>query len=117
MSKKRILKAAISISDSAINRIKYLLANNRDPDVIGIHLSTKLRGCNGNSYVMNYAKTKEVTDEVVSHQGVNVYIDNKAIFKVIGTKMDFIDNDTSSEFVFINPNSKGSCGCGESFNI
>ena len=117
MSKFKLLKAAISVTDSAVNRIKYLLHNNNDPDIIGIHLSTKLRGCNGNSYIMNYVKTKNPTDERVSYKGINIYIDNKALFNIIGTQMDFIDNDTSSEFVFINPNSKGSCGCGESFNI
>jgi Fe-S cluster assembly iron-binding protein IscA len=31
--------------------------------------------------------------------------------------MDYVDSDVASEFVFKNPNSKGSCGCGESFNV
>ncbi|CAL5363336.1 unnamed protein product [Camellia sinensis] len=34
---------------------------------------------------------------------------------VIGTKMDFFNDKLRSEFIFINPNSKGKCGCGESF--
>ncbi|CAI0540035.1 unnamed protein product [Linum tenue] len=34
---------------------------------------------------------------------------------VIGTKMDFVDDKLRSEFIFINPNSQGQCGCGESF--
>ena len=36
---------------------------------------------------------------------------------LIGTEMDYIDNDIKSEFVFNNPNEKGKCGCGESFNV
>ena len=36
---------------------------------------------------------------------------------VIGTEMDFIDDRLKSEFTFTNPNSKGECGCGESFNV
>ncbi len=31
--------------------------------------------------------------------------------------MDYVDTDVASEFVFKNPNSKGACGCGESFNV
>ena len=27
--------------------------------------------------------------------------------------MDYIEDELKSEFVFVNPNSKGSCGCGE----
>ena len=31
--------------------------------------------------------------------------------------MDFVEEDSRSEFVFNNPNAKGSCGCGVSFYI
>jgi len=36
---------------------------------------------------------------------------------VVGTEMDFVDNEIKSEFVFNNPNAKGTCGCGESFHV
>jgi Fe-S cluster assembly iron-binding protein IscA len=35
----------------------------------------------------------------------------------VDSTMDYVDSDVASEFVFKNPNSKGSCGCGESFNV
>ena len=34
---------------------------------------------------------------------------------VIGSTVDFVSDRLKSEFVFNNPNSKGDCGCGESF--
>nr|QBK88313.1 MAG: iron-sulfur cluster biosynthesis protein [Marseillevirus LCMAC202] len=117
MSKRTLVKSVITITDTAVNRIKYLINKNNDPNIIGVHLSTRLRGCNGNSYVMDYTKDKLLTDEHVHCKGINVYIDKKALFKVIGTKMDFVENKVSSEFIFTNPNAKGTCGCGESFHI
>ncbi|KAK6933552.1 FeS cluster biogenesis [Dillenia turbinata] len=54
-------------------------------------------------------------DELVEEKGVKILIDPKALMHVIGTKMDFVDDKLRSEFIFINPNSKGQCGCGESF--
>ena len=36
---------------------------------------------------------------------------------VVGTNMDYVEDELSSEFKFQNPNSKGECGCGESFNV
>jgi iron-sulfur cluster assembly protein len=36
---------------------------------------------------------------------------------VIGTKMDYVQDRVRSEFIFENPNAKGECGCGESFNV
>jgi iron-sulfur cluster assembly 1 len=116
MSKRSIVKSAITITDSALNRIRHLLNHQTDPNIIGIHLSTQLRGCNGNQYVMNYAKNKSPTDEHVHYKGVDVYIDNRALFQIIGTQMDFVENSVSSEFVFNNPNAKATCGCGESFH-
>lgn len=89
---------------------------------------------------MNYADKKEKMEEEVSEKGVRVFVEPKALFHVVGTTMDFqvrssgilssaLDTcslicsfpyqttPVSSEFVFDNPNAKGSCGCGESFNV
>jgi len=116
MSKRAIAKSIITITDAAVNQIKHLLQSKQDKNIIGVHLSTKLRGCSGNSYVMNYAENKLPTDEHIHHKGVDVYVDNKTVFLIIGTEMDYVENNVTSEFVFSNPNAKGTCGCGESFN-
>jgi iron-sulfur cluster assembly protein len=47
--------------------------------------------------------------------GVRVFVEPKAIMHIVGTIMDFVEDDLSSEFVFHNPNATGTCGCGESF--
>jgi len=44
-----------------------------------------------------------------------VLIDPAALMHLLGTTMDYREDRLRSEFVFVNPNSKGSCGCGESF--
>ncbi|KAJ8889238.1 hypothetical protein PR048_008736 [Dryococelus australis] len=49
--------------------------------------------------------------------GVRVIIDKKAQLTLLGTEMDYVENTLSSEFVFNNPNIKGTCGCGESFSV
>lgn len=49
--------------------------------------------------------------------GIHVFIDRKAQLTLLGTEMDFVQSKLSAEFVFYNPNIKGTCGCGESFNI
>ena len=72
------------------------------------------------SYTMNYASDADLTSkkaEVVDQFGVEVRVDPKAVFYIAGTTMDFEETELSSEFTFKNPNSKGECGCGESFNV
>jgi len=50
-------------------------------------------------------------------EGVKIFVDRKALMHVIGTEMDYVEEKLSSGFVFSNPNIKGTCGCGESFNV
>ncbi|KAF6165945.1 hypothetical protein GIB67_012842 [Kingdonia uniflora] len=67
------------------------------------------------TFISQEPNEKGKFDELIEDKGVKILIDPKALMHVIGTKMDFIDDTLRSEFVFINPNSKGQCGCGESF--
>jgi iron-sulfur cluster assembly protein len=65
---------------------------------------------------MNYAAEKSAKDEEVVAKGVRVLIEPAALMKVVGTTMDWKEDDLSAQFVFSNPNAKSVCGCGESFN-
>jgi iron-sulfur cluster assembly protein len=39
------------------------------------------------------------------------------VLYLIGSTMDWQEDDFTAGFVFDNPNAKGSCGCGESFTV
>jgi iron-sulfur cluster assembly accessory protein len=103
-------KAAITLTPAAIERVKVLMGKN--PEMVGLRIGVKQRGCNGLSYTLEYAKEKKKFEEIVQQSGVKIFIDAKAQLTLLGTEMDFVNNDLSSEFVFNNPNIKGTCGCG-----
>ena len=69
------------------------------------------------SYVMEYAKEINPSDEVIEDKGVKVFVDPGAIMYPLGTEMDYKKEDFSSTFVFKNHNETERCGCGESFKI
>ena len=51
-------------------------------------------------------------DTIVDADGATVIVENRALFYVLGSEIDFIDTPVTTEFVFKNPNASGMCGCG-----
>ena len=108
------MKQVITLSDNAANRIKEIISNDTTKS-IGVRVGVKSGGCAGMSYVMEYAKEINPTDEIIEDKGVKVFIDPSAIMYLLGTEMDYKKKQFSSTFIFKNPNETERCGCGESF--
>ena len=107
---------ALSITDAAAVQVKALL-DKRDKPSVGVKVGIRTRGCSGLSYTIEYADEIGKYDEVVEDKGVRVLIDPKAVMFLLGTEMDYEQDKFKSGFTFKNPNEKGRCGCGESFNV
>jgi len=110
-------KDPIVLTERAADRIKSILQGDSAQGALGIRLGVKRRGCNGLSYTLNYAFEKPKKDVEMHSNGVKVFVEPMALFSVVGTIMDWEETELSSEFTFKNPNSKGECGCGESFTV
>jgi iron-sulfur cluster assembly accessory protein len=124
----RAARAALQISPEAAARLRALVSAAPPPRPAGVRVGLRTRGCNGMSYVMDYAAAPREFDERVDlpdggagaggeDPRLQVFVDPRALLHIVGTRMHFVDNDLVSEFVFENPNAKGHCGCGESFNV
>ena len=109
-------KQIISLSNNAANRIKEIMSN-AEKDSIGVRIGVKSGGCAGMSYVMEYTKEVNPSDEIIEDKGVKVFGDSGAIMYLLGTEMDYKKEEFSSSFVFKNPNETERCGCGESFKV
>ncbi|KAJ0179982.1 hypothetical protein K1T71_004573 [Dendrolimus kikuchii] len=116
---KRVLpsRTALVLTPSAVKKIKEIMSKEEAQGFVGLKVGVRQRGCNGLSYTLDYAKSKDKLDEEVKQDGVTIIIDKKAQLTLLGTEMDFVEDKLSAEFVFNNPNIKGTCGCGESFSI
>ena len=56
-------------------------------------------------------------DEKIENPGGTFYIDGASVLYLVGSTMDWVEDDFTAGFVFENPNAKGACGCGESFMV
>ena len=106
----------ITVTSCALDQVRFLL-DQRGKKSFGLRIGVKTGGCSGLSYVIEYADDKGQYDEVVAIEDINILIDPKAVMYLLGTEMDYVDGDFKSGFVFNNPNEKGRCGCGKSFNV
>ena len=103
----------ISITDTAAIYIKDLLKKDKKKP-IGIRVNIQSAGCSGNKYRFEYIYEENECDEEVRDKGVRIFINPNIILKIFGTQLDYIDKKIKSGLIFINPNEKGRCGCGES---
>ena len=108
--------APMTITTAAAERVKTMLEKRGKPSV-GIRIGVRSKGCSGMSYTLEYADEKSPFEEILEDKGVTVLIDPKATMFILGTEMDYVEEQMQAGFVFRNPNEKGRCGCGESFHV
>jgi iron-sulfur cluster assembly protein len=114
--KVRARPAAITLTPTAEARIAELMS--RAPEgAIGVKLSTPRRGCSGLAYSVDYVSEENPLDEKIETPDGAFYVDGGSVLYLIGSVMDWREDDFAAGFVFENPNATGSCGCGESFTV
>jgi iron-sulfur cluster assembly protein len=106
---------SVSLTPSAAERVRSFLEKRGHG--VGLRLGVKKTGCSGFAYVVNYADDVAAGDVVFEQQGVKVIVDSDSLRYVDGTEIDFVRQGLNEAFKFRNPNVRGECGCGESFNV
>jgi iron-sulfur cluster assembly protein len=112
----RARPAALMLTRTAEQRIADLMRQ-APTGSVGVKLSTPRRGCSGLAYSVDYIAAADPFDEKIGTPGGDLYVDGGSILYLIGSTMDWVEDDFTAGFVFANPNAKGACGCGESFTV
>jgi iron-sulfur cluster assembly protein len=107
---------AIEITDRAAAEIKKL----REKEGIqagGLRVGVKGGGCSGLSYNLGFESVARKGDKVFEREDVRLFCDLKSYIYLNNTVFDFDDGLMGKGFVFMNPNAKNTCGCGDSFSV
>ena len=114
--KTRARPAAVQLTPASEARIAELMS--KAPEgAIGVKLSTPRRGCSGLAYSVDYVTQAVAFDEKIETPGGVLFIDGGSVLYLVGSVMDWVEDEFAFAFVFTNPNATGSCGCGESFTV
>ena len=105
----------VSMTPAASERVKSFLINRGKG--FGLRLGIKTTGCSGLAYVLEFVDAPAEDDQVFAVDDVNIVIDGKSMVYLEGIELDFVKEGLNEGFKFTNPNAKGECGCGESFNV
>jgi iron-sulfur cluster assembly protein len=110
-------QALINCTEAAREKVSFRLSAYLEETGLKayIQLSIKNKGCSGLAYHMEFCTSYEKKDYFIEELGLVVKADS--LMWVMGTYMDYVDNEVSSGFVFTNPHQKRSCHCGEAFYI
>ena len=104
----------VTLTETAAKKVETLRLEEGKPEW-GLRLRVVGGGCSGFSYELGWEDAAQAGDQVVEAGGVKVYVDPNSVQYVGGAQIDYVDSLYGSGFSINNPNSKGSCGCGHSF--
>ena len=109
------MSQTITVTDSAIRRIAFILSKEQEGSMLRISVSGG--GCSGFQYNYDLVTEKENDDLVIERDGAIVLIDPMTQQYMEGSEVDFVDDIMGQAFQIKNPLATASCGCGTSFAL
>ena len=106
----------ITMTPRAVEMGKRKLAEHGG-GALGIRVGVRGGGCSGLAYVFDFvSKVRPKKDFLMEFDGLTLICDHKSIEFLKGSELGWSDDLVGHGFRWKNPNSAGSCGCGESFS-
>ncbi len=103
----------ISLTKKAAEKFREV-AKEEGAEGWGLRFAYKAGGCSGFEYVLDFEETPSEDDQVFHSNGVDIFVKEVMVKRLIGSEIDFLDGLMGSGFKISNPNAKGSCSCGSS---
>ena len=108
------IETSITLTDGAVSKIKELLVGEDEAQFLRIAVTGG--GCSGFQYALGFETEMHDDDVQFEQDGVQLVVDQGSAEYLSGARIDFSDGLQGKGFQIENPNSTGSCGCGQSFS-
>lgn len=107
----------VKVTDNAFNKIKNLIIEEKNNDILALRMLVKGGGCSGFQYVFTFDDKQEEDDLVIEKDNAKVFVDSISAQYLMSATLDYKEEKFNSQFTITNPEVKSTCGCGSSFNI
>ena len=102
----------IFISNIALEMIEQIKKENNVPEDYFLRIATRSGGCSGMNYSLGFDnEIDENNDRNFKSDKINLIVDAKSLFYLMGVTLDYVEGPDGSGFVFNNPNNTHTCGC------
>jgi len=103
---------SIEMTSNAVQMVKELIAQNKLDDTYALRIYVAGRSCSGYQYGMALDNKPQETDSAFESGGIKVLIDEMSIQYMLGSKIDYINDERGKGFLVDNPNMVEACSCG-----
>jgi iron-sulfur cluster assembly accessory protein len=103
----------VTLSTTAAEKLREILVA-EGAEEKGLRIRVVPGGCSGYSYDMIFDDAGE-GDSVFDANGVKLLVDGDSMPLLTGAEIDFKEEVGHAGFTINNPNARGGCGCGKSF--
>jgi iron-sulfur cluster assembly accessory protein len=83
----------------------------------GLRVAVRGGGCSGFEYALDFENEARESDWIYEQNGLTLYVDAVSARYLEGTTIDYVMGMAGAGFKFLNPQAKGTCGCGSSFTV
>jgi len=104
----------ITLENSAIVKIKDLLAEENTPD-LKLRIYVSGGGCSGFQYGFTFDENQNDDDFIVNQDEVSLLVDAHSMQYLTGSVIGYKTSLMGSQFEIKNPAATSTCGCGSSF--
>lgn len=107
----------VTLTPTAVGTVTRFLEEHGAGGEAGLRIAVLPGGCSGFQYSLNIEDGPEDDDELMTLEGIRVFIDPFSAQYLDGVEIDYVTGMMGSGFTFRNPNATGGCGCGSSFTV
>lgn len=107
----------VLLTPKAVEMVRITRQQEGIDEAHGLRIAVRGGGCSGFEYALDFENEARENDWIYEQSGLTIYVDAVSARYLEGTTIDYVMGMAGAGFKFLNPQAKGTCGCGSSFTV